>query len=173
MSFQNGTWIRHNAKVSLATALLTLTWADKVAATPFSMMVFCANNPNECRAEATASIPLTEELLQVLHQINKSVNRAIRPASETRDTWEIQPPAGDCDDYVVTKRSRLMALGVPAGVLRLAATTTRTGRSHLVLLVRTSRGDLILDNLTNEIVTLSQSGYQVSTMSTRDPKQWM
>ena len=44
---------------------------------------------------------------------------------------------------------------------------------HLVLVVRTDRGDFVLDNLTDRITSWEDSGYTfVIRQSAEDPTQW-
>jgi predicted transglutaminase-like cysteine proteinase len=74
----------------------------------------------------------------------------IRPAGEAgdRDRWEADVAAGDCEDYALTKRRKLIALGWSARALRIAVARTASVEGHAVLVVATSQGDLVLDNCT-------------------------
>lgn len=145
---------------------------DVAAITPLSMQYFCAQNRNECRGGGAAQVTMTPNLMALLNQTNTRVNRAIRPARDTADIWELNPESGDCEDYVLSKRSALIRQGVSAGALRIAYTHTRRGEPHAVLVVRTSQGDYVLDNLTNTIKTLRASGYTIRTMSSPNPRAW-
>jgi predicted transglutaminase-like cysteine proteinase len=58
---------------------------------------------------------------------------------------------GDCKDYVLEKRRALVADGVPAADLSIAIVMTPWGETHAVLLVRTDRGELVLDSLSQWI----------------------
>jgi predicted transglutaminase-like cysteine proteinase len=51
----------------------------------------------------------------------------------------------------VTKRHELMVRGWPARALLLSEVVTVGGEHHLVLMVRTFDGDLVLDSLTDRI----------------------
>ena len=62
--------------------------------------------------------------------------------------------------------------GLPASALRIAYTHTRRGEPHAVLVVKTSQGDYVLDNLTNSIKTLRASGYNIRSMSSPNPTRW-
>ncbi len=142
------------------------------AITPLSMQFFCAKNRNECRGGGSGQITMTPDLMAVLKQINTHVNRSIRPKFDTADTWTLNPAEGDCEDYVLTKRSLLIRNGVSAGSLRIAYTHTRRGEPHAVLVIRTSEGDFVLDNLNNSVKTLRASGYTIRSMSTANPNNW-
>ena len=142
------------------------------AITPLSMQYFCAQNKAECASSGRGQVTMTPNLMAVLKQINSHVNRTIRPERDTADVWELNPTSGDCEDYVLTKRSLLIRNGVSSGALRIAYTHTRRGEPHAVLVVRTSQGDYVLDNLTNTVKTLRASGYSIRSMSTSNPNSW-
>jgi predicted transglutaminase-like cysteine proteinase len=150
----------------------TETRLEVAAITPLSMQYFCKQHRSECRASGTAQVTLTPNLLAVLKQVNHQVNRSIRPERDTTDVWELNPRSGDCEDYVLSKRSALVRMGVPAGSLRIAYTHTRRGAPHAILVVRTNEGDLVLDNLSNSVKTLRASGYNIRSMSTANPNRW-
>ena len=156
-----------NVKVSTF-ELVTQT----AAVTPLSMQYFCAQHRSECAASGRGQVTMSPNLMAVLKQINGHVNRAIRPQRDTADVWELNPTSGDCEDYVLSKRSALIRQGVSAGALRIAYTHTRRGEPHAVLVVRTSEGDFVLDNLTNSVKTLRASGYNIRSMSSSDPTRW-
>jgi predicted transglutaminase-like cysteine proteinase len=142
------------------------------AITPLSMQFFCARNRSECAGGGSSQVTMTPNLMAVLKQINSHVNRAIRPERDTADVWELNPTSGDCEDYVLSKRSALIHQGVSSGALRIAYTHTRRGEPHAVLVVKTSEGDYVLDNLTNSIKTLRASGYNIRSMSSPNPTRW-
>lgn len=143
------------------------------ALTPLSMQYFCAQNRTECASSGRGQVTMTPNLLAILKQINGRVNRDITPERDTADVWELNPTSGDCEDYVLSKRSALIDRGVPAGALRIAYTHTARGAAHAVLVVRTGDGDLVLDNLTNSIKTLRASGYKIRSMSSSNPGRWI
>ncbi|WP_157959603.1 transglutaminase-like cysteine peptidase [Devosia submarina] len=144
------------------------------ALTPFAMQVFCAKSPRQCAGGGTASqVTATNDLLAVLSKVNRSVNAAIKPRNDRGDSWQVNASSGDCEDYVLTKRAQLIRKGVPAGSLRIATTKTRWGESHAVLVVKTSAGDYVLDNLSDKVKTLRASGYRIRSMSSSDPNRWV
>lgn len=144
------------------------------ALAPFAMQVFCAKSPRQCAGNGGASqVTATNDLLAVLSQVNRRVNAAITPRNDRGDSWTANASSGDCEDYVLTKRAQLIRKGVPAGSLRIATTTTRWGESHAVLVVKTSQGDYVLDNLSNQVKTLRASGYRIRSMSSADPTRWV
>jgi predicted transglutaminase-like cysteine proteinase len=143
------------------------------AITPLSLQFFCAQNKSECASTGRGQVTMSPNLMAVLKQVNGHVNRSIRPEADTADVWELNPTSGDCEDYVLSKRSALIRQGVSAGALRIAYTHTRRGEPHAVLVVRTSEGDYVLDNLTNSVKTLRASGYNIRSMSSPNPTRWV
>ncbi len=67
---------------------------------------------------------------------------------------------GDCEDYVLEKRRRLHALGIPLSNLLITVVRKPDGEGHAVLTVRTTEGDLILDNLSDEVKLWSWTSYE-------------
>lgn len=158
--------------VALFLTMVSTGNAAAAALTPLSMQYFCANHRSECAASGTRQVGMTNNLMAVLKQVNSQINRSIAPARDTGDVWSLNPTRGDCEDYVLSKRSALVRKGVPAGALRIAYTHTRSGAPHAVLVVKTSQGDYVLDNLSNSVKTLRASGYSIRSMSSSDPTRW-
>jgi predicted transglutaminase-like cysteine proteinase len=151
------------------------------ALAPFAHTRFCMKYPSECRVHKMlfrgGAIKLTAERRKELISINTDVNRSIvatnmnEPVAEEK--WLIAPKAGDCNDYAVTKRHNLMARGWPARALLLAEVVTTWGEHHLVLVVRTSEGDIIADNLNANIRTWTKTPYEwVRVESPVNPMFW-
>jgi predicted transglutaminase-like cysteine proteinase len=123
----------------------------KLELAPLDYTRFCLRHAADCELGVPeAVIDMTPEVETEIRRINRDVNQRIRPVKQTSD-WQIDPAAGNCNDYVVTKRHELLASGLPASALLIAVVRTPAGEGHLVLIVRTDRGDLVLDNLTGEI----------------------
>lgn len=125
---------------------------------PVTFTIFCLRYLAECRPRRSfrgGPIRLTEKRWGDLREINRTVNLAIEPARNdlglAGETWTINPVRGDCNDYAVSKRHELLQRGWPARVLLLSEVVAGSGEHHLVLLVRTRSGDVVLDNLTAQI----------------------
>ena len=147
---------------------------------PFQHVRFCLRYPAECRSDPTEKdrIELSGQTSELLAHVNSSVNSAIAPmvksyGANIEDRWTIAPSRGDCNDYAVTKRHELIASGLPARALRLSVVKTSSGVGHLVLVVTTSKGDLVLDNRTDAIRPWQRTGYQwLKIQSAIDAKFW-
>jgi predicted transglutaminase-like cysteine proteinase len=106
-------------------------------------------------------VPLSSETQAVIDGVNRQVNRSLAAASDwkiygRRDYWALplsRPgrAAGDCEDFVMEKRHRLLAAGFPMAQLSIALLRTRWGETHAVLLVETDEGALVLDNRSDEV----------------------
>lgn len=144
------------------------------SAGPVSFQMFCAVNPSDCRGGGASKISLNQDVLTAITQVNARVNRAIRPRLDPAglQLWRINPRSGDCKSYAISKRHELIEAGLPASSLRIAFVKTGAGVNHAVLVVKTDRGDLTLDNLTGEIRLFRETGYRVVAMSGADPRRW-
>ena len=140
--------------------------------TPVAMKFFCRQNPGECAGGGAAQVTMSDDLVAMLHTINRRVNGSIQYTAERVDKWSLNPRRGDCEDYALSKRSALIKQGVPSGSLRIGFTHTRRGVPHAVLIVKTSRGDYVLDNMNSKIVSLQASGYNILMMSSSNPMRW-
>jgi predicted transglutaminase-like cysteine proteinase len=110
-------------------------------------------------------VQLTAVRRSELDQVNASVNRSIRPETDAhvfgvRDAWKAGGPEGDCEDFAITKKQELMRRGWPSQALLLAIVRTRSAEEHAVLVVRTTSGDLVLDNLRDETRLWGRTEYR-------------
>ena len=111
---------------------------------------FVANNPDFALVTNTEEIPIesTDDLIRDLDRINRSVNNGhVYESDGSLDNWTIlgSGEAGDCEDFALTKASKLLKLGYPASAMRLAAGKTEAGLGHAWLVVQTIEGDYALD----------------------------
>lgn len=148
---------------------------------PMAYTQFCLRYKDQCKAERIVfrggPVPLTAQRWDDLKEVNRSVNSAISPQPNTEglagEKWLINPSSGDCNDYAVSKRSQLLARGWPARALLLSEVVTSWGEHHLILVVRTSGGDLLLDNLAPQIRTWTRASYRWVRMQTpKNPNFW-
>jgi predicted transglutaminase-like cysteine proteinase len=147
---------------------------------PFQHVRFCLHNPAECQSNPAENdhIDLSAETSELLNRVNRDVNASIIPTvksygSNLADAWRIAPDMGDCNDYAVTKRHELMQSGLPSAALRLSVVKTTAGIGHLVLVVVTTKGDIVLDNLTDEIRSWRNTDYQwLKIQSASNAKFW-
>jgi predicted transglutaminase-like cysteine proteinase len=147
---------------------------------PFQHVRFCLRYPADCKSNPAESerIELNAESSELLKRVNHSVNMSIAPTLKSYgpnlgDGWTIAPETGDCNDYAVTKRHELLESGLPSKALRLSVVTTETGIGHLVLVVATTKGDIVMDNLTEVIRPWQSTNYHwLKIQSAADAKFW-
>lgn len=144
---------------------------------PLSFVRFCMENPSECEgADGAKSVDLTDDKLAELVTVNRAVNSEIRPEADTTPDrrWKLGVSSGDCNAYAIAKRHALIERGWPARALSLAVVMTPQGEGHLVLTVRTDRGDMVLDNLRSDIIAWHRTGYDwVMRQSADRPLFWV
>jgi len=143
--------------------------AGAATSAPIGWVQFCNENPVDCaqRSPAARSVTLTSAAFAQLARINVQVNREIQQVTDlelfgVEEYWTYPVDGkGDCEDLVLEKKRRLIALGVP-----------REG--HAILTVVTDRGDYVLDNFTNEVKLWHETGYRfIKRQSQTDPNQWV
>jgi predicted transglutaminase-like cysteine proteinase len=148
---------------------------------PMAFTQFCLRYAGQCKPQRTlfrgGPARLTAEHWDDLKVVNRTVNAAIIPERNTEglagEKWLISPTSGDCNDYAVTKRSQLLERGWPARTLLLSEVVTSWGEHHLILVVRTSAGDLVLDNMTTQIRPWARAPYQwVRIQTPKNPNYW-
>ena len=146
---------------------------------PFQHVRFCLRYPSDCKSNPTENerIDLDAQTTELLKRVNHSVNISIIPIPKSYgpnlgDGWTIAPEMGDCNDYAVTKRHELLD-GLPSKALRLSVVKTASGIGHLVLVVVTTKGDIVMDNLTEVIRPWQNTDYHwLKIQSATDSKFW-
>jgi len=149
----------------------TLQSREAQQASVFEAMVLTRVSTIDASAlEGRAEMPLTPARLAQLRAVNRDINRAIRPLTDraghgVEEVWSMPlstggPGArGDCEDYALEKRARLIALGWSADMLSLAVAHAPNVGLHAVLIAQTSEGDYVLDNLYREPQPLARLPY--------------
>jgi predicted transglutaminase-like cysteine proteinase len=154
---------------------------------PMAHTVFCLRYREDCEVQKVdfrkRTVAMTVDRLNELNTINRQVNRDIVPEPNlgglATEQWLVSPPAGDCNDYAVTKRHELLARGWPSRSLLLSEVVVPSGEHHLVLVVRMTDTDqmrdidLVLDNLNANLRPIGITPYKwVRMESPSNPKYW-
>ena len=149
---------------------------------PYGWVEFCERHADECLDEdhAAQDIELTAAALKKISRINADVNRSIEPVTDIDqggliDHWDLPVGGkGDCEDYALLKRQKLVAAGFPRAALLLTVVKQENGEGHSVLTIKTSRGDYVLDNLTNQVKPWSATPYRfVKRQSQENQNVWV
>jgi predicted transglutaminase-like cysteine proteinase len=152
------------------------------AEAPIGYLDFCDGHPQECLPQGPIleRVLLTPEKWRELAAVNKEVNDDIKPISDMAqygvvERWTFPDMGlGDCEDYVLLKRLKLMALGWPQSALLITVVRDENGEGHAILTVRTTRGDYILDNKHSRILSWQRTPYMyIKRQSGKDPRQWV
>ena len=146
-------------------------------APPAGFIGYCVLNLVDCTSkhQSPAVVILTDERDRQLEDVQWSVNHSIRPRENPQHTWQMPTNgAGDCNTYVLVKRRQLMTLGWPENTLLMADAWTETHEGHLVLVARTTAGDLVLDNRVDKVVDWKRLPYEwIARQSVDNPAIWV
>ncbi len=148
---------------------------------PYGFVAFCERMPQECVVSSSddSRYQATPQVLSELDEVNRTVNHAIEPATDMEvygvaEYWTIPKTRGDCEDYALLKRHRLIARGWPSGVLLMTVVRDEKNEGHAVLTARTTQGDFILDNKIDVVRLWNQTPYHyVMRQSYMDPRVWV
>jgi predicted transglutaminase-like cysteine proteinase len=149
---------------------------------PIGYVQFCDLHKSDCRPSGPFAdrIQLTNQKFTELKKVNDQVNSTVAPMSDLEhygkiDWWTYPVDnKGDCEDYVLEKRRRLIEHGWPESTLLITVVRDENNEGHAVLTVRTDEGDLILDNKRNDIVSWADTPYTfVKAQSQREPLHWV
>jgi predicted transglutaminase-like cysteine proteinase len=128
---------------------------------------FCRRFPAECQLDPSepATIPLTTSAWQTIVTTNRRVNASIKPLTDQQhwgvaERWSLPTDGyGDCEDYQLLKRKLLVEAGFPRRALRMTVVIDEEGEGHAILLVRTDKGEFVLDNKRNAVLPWNETGY--------------
>jgi len=142
---------------------------------------YCKVHIEDCTVneKEPLSIKLTDSMWVILNKINVLVNRQIIPVTDMEkygelDVWEIPTDdMGDCEDYSLMKRMLLQQAGFPHRAMRMTVVIEPQQTGHAVLTIMTDRGELILDNLTDKVVTRKEATYYVFNKIEDGHGQWI
>ena len=185
-----------------ASAAVTFMAEGAPTPPPSGFSALCQENESACvgpapmsgkqihqAANRVAPVALTREEWASLQRLNREINTRIRPASDmslygVEEYW-VDPlaqhlfdrtyvAAGDCEDVALAKRDALEASGWPVEDMFLAVGYHRELGLHTVLIVRTQRGDLVLDSRTPWVTEWSDAPYiWTKRQVSGDSKQWI
>ena len=148
---------------------------------PYGFVRFCERDPQEClpTLASDARFEATPERLSDLDELNRAVNHEIEPATDMEiygvaEYWTLPTTRGDCEDYALLKRHRLIARGWPSAALLMTVVRDEKNEGHAVLTARTTQGDFILDNKIDVVRLWNQTPYHyVMRQSYLNPKVWV
>jgi predicted transglutaminase-like cysteine proteinase len=133
----------------------------------YGWVEFCQRHPQECAFDPAepAAVALTPRTWQTIVSVNRKVNATIQAITDQEhwgvpDRWDLPTDGyGDCEDFQLLKRKQLAEAGLPRRAMRMTVVIDEKGEGHAVLMVRTDRGDFVLDNKTSAVLPWHQTGY--------------
>ena len=134
---------------------------------PVGWQVMCAATPQYCNTTFVRRAALLDAAaITQLEAVNRRVNEEIMPLDEPpgQDIWQLAPAFGDCEDYALTKKHRLLSAGWSGERLRFATVVTEADEYHAVLLVDHADSWLVLDNRFETVrdwKTVEAGGYRL------------
>lgn len=151
-----GSGVSHASDAWMATAGSVLA--------PAGFREFCQRTGAACAVAGRSAliVRLSVEELRALERFNQKFNSSIQYRPDhavygVSDYWDIADETGDCEDIALAKRAVLIAAGWPAAALWLAIGKDSVGQAHVVLVVRSNQGDLVLDNRVSGIALWHQT----------------
>jgi predicted transglutaminase-like cysteine proteinase len=146
---------------------------------PFGARELCKDYAWACSVSASRK-NISNSDFSVINEVNRSVNRSVREVTDlsqfrVTERWNLPTSrGGDCEDFALLKKHELIRRGFPAQLLLIATALDKNRRGHAVLIVRTSDGDVVLDNLTTRVKNWSETGYIFLRMQNpKAPASWV
>jgi len=188
---KTGNTAKHLLRLAIAVLALALPAAAEAAtpmlaaagptSIPIGALEFCQTRPTDCEdnPKLVDAVRLDNQRWTQLLSVNSYFNETIVPVSDkdlyrVTEFWTYPEGFGDCEDIALAKRRELIVKGWPASTLLIAVVKQTNGEGHAVLLVRTDRGDLVLDNQDGRVSLWNETPYHfIKRQSQRNAGQWV
>lgn len=138
--------------------------AQSTSTAPGGFSGVCSRYNWACANTAQAQMS-NSALLRLAKVVNNKVNRKTRSIEDKtqfgrEEYWTLPTRrGGDCEDFALLKKKTLIEHGVASKNLLIATVLDTRLRSHAVLVVRTAKGDFVLDNLNKRMLPWKKTGY--------------
>lgn len=149
---------------------------------PVGWVQFCTEHGAVCypKPAEPRDIVYSERVMSDLQRVNDHVNNRVEALTDmvhwnVVEKWSYPDDGyGDCEDYVLLKQRILVAHGWPRSALLITVVRDEKDEGHAVLTVKTDRGEFVLDNQRDEILTWDQTGYKFIKRQSQDhPNKWV
>jgi predicted transglutaminase-like cysteine proteinase len=167
---------------SLGTERAAYLAVGETTRAPIGWVEFCVEYNPECKSKPSTprDVVLSPKAWADMVKVNAWVNDNIKPVTDLEhwgvvERWNYPDDGkGDCEDYVLLKRRMLMQAGWPREALLITVVRDKKNDGHAVLMVKTNRGEFVLDNQEAEILPWTKTGYRfVKRQSQTDPNTWV
>lgn len=153
-------------------------------AAPRAYYRMCERQPALCALDQhRASEPaaqMTEPLWRMVLTVNEEINDRVEERDDLRlfgvsDFWTAAQRFGDCEDYVIAKKQTLVARGIAPENLLYAVSRNRWDAGyHAVLILRTTDGDYVLDNMRDRVLPWEDTRYDfVMRQAAHEAMAWV
>ena len=146
---------------------------------PTGAQQLCRQYSWACATKSSASMSHQREM-QIIQRVNRHVNATTRSVTDqsqyrTTERWALPTSrGGDCEDFALLKKRDLIRAGIDPNKLLIATVLDTQRNAHAVLVYRSASGDLVLDNLTNQIKPWTATRYLFLRMQNpRKPSSWV
>jgi predicted transglutaminase-like cysteine proteinase len=153
---------------------------------PFGFIELCVREPRVCRPAKPRRVPVLpsgavtaeDGRFAELRSVDRAVNHTIRPRADPAvkgfaDRWMLGVSVGDCEEYALAKRERLIDRGWPSTALLIAVGRLPDGRQHAVLLARVGREVWVLDNRRSGPTRFQNTAMEwLAVQSPERPDRW-
>src|SRR3569833_1988036 len=148
---------------------------------PVGAADFCRRDRAVCQpnAHVVDVETLTQASWSQLTSVNDNVNATIVPETDEElyhkaEYWTYPDGRGDCEDIALEKQRELVNAGWDPSTLLMTVVRERDGNGHAVLMVRTDRGDVILDNQVGKVLLWKDTNYEyIKRQSQADTGKWV
>ncbi|WP_120502048.1 transglutaminase-like cysteine peptidase [Roseovarius sp. EL26] len=148
-------------------------------AAPSGAVELCSRYAWAC-ATSSGGAKISSLQIPAVQKINRRINQSVRSVPDqrqyrTKDVWALPTrTGGDCEDYALAKKLKLVQMGYAPEELLIATVVHKKLGPHAVLVIRTEQGDYVLDNLTNRVLLWKETNYFfVQMQNPQNPKQWV
>ena len=149
------------------------------APAPSGAQALCQTYSWACARAGNQSATSADQLRRI-SAVNVRINRSVRAVEDDRqygvaEHWALPTKiGGDCEDFALLKKRELVLQGVDPRRLLIATVLDRQRNPHAVLVFRSDTGDLVLDNLTDQIRAWRETRYMFLQMQDPDrPTGWV
>lgn len=158
------------------------TPVGEATSVPFGWVDFCRRYQGECDGAPLQPVDIvgSPKTMKEIERVNKWINAHVTPITDMEhwgviDKWDYPTDGtGDCEDFALMKRKILLEEGFPRQALLMTVVKDTNNEGHAILTVKTSGGDFILDNLSNDMKLWSQTPYRyVKRQSQADQNVWV
>lgn len=158
-AFETGVNIGNMINHELSQASLNSEWYSR-------WLSFCRTYDNQCNELAGKSIVSFEDAAKVNDTINKKL-----VYNKYGNNWYNlgESGSGQCITYALAKRAELRKLGYASDSM---STLTLNNNEHAVLLVKTNKGDYLLDNRYGSPVQIGNTDYKGKVSHIEIDNKW-